>query len=127
MKLRILNNSVRLRLTRSEVASAAAGDPIEAACQFGPGEQHTLKYRVMAHPDADGIEASFEAGVVTVAVPRDRLLRWATSDAIGMRREAREAPSPSPSLLIEKDFACLKPREGEEDSDTFPNPGAAPG
>ncbi|MGH8167708.1 MAG: DUF7009 family protein [Woeseiaceae bacterium] len=26
------------------------------------------------------------------------------------------------SILVEKDFACLAPREGEDDSDKFPNP-----
>jgi hypothetical protein len=25
-------------------------------------------------------------------------------------------------ILVEKDFACLAPREGEDESDMFPNP-----
>jgi hypothetical protein len=26
------------------------------------------------------------------------------------------------TILVEKDFACLTPREGEDESDMFPNP-----
>jgi hypothetical protein len=28
-------------------------------------------------------------------------------------------------ILVEKDFACLAPREGEDESDMFPHPKAA--
>jgi len=31
------------------------------------------------------------------------------------------------ALLIEKDFQCLAPRDGEQDLDTFPNPAAESG
>ena len=31
------------------------------------------------------------------------------------------------SILVEKDFACLAPREGEDESDMFPHPGAEQG
>jgi len=28
------------------------------------------------------------------------------------------------SILVEKDFACLAPREGEDETDMYPNPKA---
>ena len=42
--------------------------------------------------------------------------------AISLRAEVRGAGESPLALLVEKDFECLNPREGEDNSNRFPNP-----
>lgn len=62
MRLRIKGNSLRLRLTRSEVARLSVGEPVEESTEFAP--DHVLRYRIQPgdgpdeHPAADGEECA---------------------------------------------------------------------
>ena len=124
MKLRILQNSIRLRLTRSEVARAGAGEVVEGRCAFTPDVAHTLRYQLVPSPDVQQLEARFAEGLITVLAATKLVERWARSDAeVGMSRGG-DVEGAGVAILVEKDFSCLKPREGGEDLDTFPNPAA---
>jgi hypothetical protein len=49
-------------------------------------------------------------------------MQWATSEQVSI--EANEALDDGDSLkiLVEKDFACLAPREDEDETDMYPHP-----
>ena len=65
----------------------------------------------------EAIGAAFAAGRMTVNIPHAVAARWASTEEVSLR--GREG---GVEILVEKDFACLIPREGEEDPDAFPNP-----
>ncbi|MCC6365279.1 MAG: hypothetical protein IT165_17325 [Bryobacterales bacterium] len=116
MKLRIKGNSLRLRLTRPEVARLSAGQPVEEFTEFAPNQ--ILRYRIRTGEGTDDIHASFESGVAAVTVAGDRIRRWASSDETGIYSLAGAL-----DIAIEKDFRCLTRPEERLDPDVYPHPG----
>ncbi len=117
MKMRILGNSLRLRLSIPEVDVLADQKMVSDKICFG---EHDLVYSVQ-FTDTTRIMASYSGAQIKVLVPEKAGLQWATSEQVGMESGEEEG---SPSILIEKDFACLKPRAGEDESLLYPNPQA---
>ena len=120
MKLRIRGNSIRLRLTQSEVGQLATDGRVENATSFGNTD---LRYAVVTN-NAERVEADFRDNEITISVPAASIAEWAGSEQVGIDG-SQAVPDGELQILIEKDFACLKPRDGEEDADTFTNPLAA--
>lgn len=116
MKLRILDDAVRLRLDRDEVDALGRGEPIGAMTRFP--DDRRFRYEITT---GETMAASFDNGVIRVTVPRDESMRWASDDT---RVSIRGDVGPL-SVLVEKDFECLEPREGESQSNRFPNPKAS--
>jgi hypothetical protein len=113
MKLRIQGNSLRLRLTRSEVARLQESGAVEETAHFGVGR--SLTYRIEKRADG-GISAGLTDGKITVHVPAATVEAWATSDEVGIT--ARDGVM---SIAIEKDFRCLT-RPNEDEPDAYPHP-----
>ncbi|MCZ2148128.1 MAG: hypothetical protein LC126_10145 [Bryobacterales bacterium] len=120
MKLRIKGNSLRLRLTRPEVARLSAGGPVEESTEFAPDQ--ILRYRIQPGEGADDIRASFGAGVAAVTVGVDRVRQWASSDETGIYASAGAL-----DIAIEKDFRCLTRPEERLDPDVYPHPAGEEG
>jgi len=117
MKLRILGNSLRLRLTRSEVERIANGDVLKESTRLAGGN---FCYS-LAGSDGEEVVAMISGGHLRITAPRKALIRWHDSDDVAV-----DAPveSGAAAILIEKDYACLTPRPGNDDADTFPHPQA---
>jgi hypothetical protein len=64
------------------------------------------------------------SNVLTVRVPQLDIAGWADSDKISIAANQDLGDGEELTILVEKDFACLAPREGEDESDMFPNPRA---
>lgn len=113
MKLRIQGNSLRLRLTRKEVAQLRDRSSVESSIVFAPG--HTLFYLLEGSFDVKVVTADFEGQVIHVTVPTQMMTEWAESEQVSI-----EAPSQDGVLLvIEKDFHCLH-QAREQDPDAYP-------
>ncbi|MFV8755492.1 DUF7009 family protein [Nannocystaceae bacterium ST9] len=119
MKLRIRGDSLRLRLTRSEIDRLCEQGRVAQSIHFGPGP--ALEYAI-ALAEQSSIEARFDGATITVVVPRALAIAWASGDEVGLSH-AQALPEGELRLLIEKDFHCLVPR-GEQDDDAFPHPKA---
>lgn len=119
MKLRIKGNSLRLRLTRGEVARLGETGRVDDRIRFGPGAQ--LTYALIA-ADVPAVQAAFADGTVTVAVPEALVQDWVGSERVGFEAVQALDDGDSLRLLVEKDFACLTVRAGEDDSDAYANP-----
>ena len=117
MKLRIKGNSLRLRVTKSEVLQLRVDGRLSETVNFGESGT-SLVFMISVIKDASKITVNFEHGELTVAVPEDLAIKWAYSDQIGIK-----ATYTAPTVLIEKDFACLEPRSDEDENDMFPHPG----
>ena len=115
MKLRIQGNSLRLRLTRNEVATLRDRGRVESLVQFSPGQE--LVYRLQSSPHAPSLTAAFDGQAIRVTVPAHVMTEWAGSDQVSIET----LPPAGLHVLIEKDFQCLHGR-GEQDLDAYSHP-----
>lgn len=116
MKLRIRDNALRLRLTVSEVARVAAGESVEGRMPL-PGTA-PFAYRLVA---GDAPDAALDGNTLRVSFPAAALRDWARGDDVSLTGHCGTDGEPL-ALLVEKDFACLSPRAGGDDDDTFDHP-----
>ena len=124
MKLRIRDNSVRLRLTRAEVDRLRDDGLVSARTGFPGGRE--FEYIVESSPASVKPAAFLSECVITVRLPETAVLAWANSEQVSIREE-QLLDDGKLTILVEKDFACLAPREGEDESDMFPHPDAPSG
>jgi hypothetical protein len=124
MKLRIKGATLRLRLTQGEIGALLEEGLVEERVPFAPGV--SLVYRLRRDAGAGEISASFRNGVVEILVPEGTARGWCTSELVTLAHE-QALPDGALRITLEKDFACLAPREGEDESDNFPHPEAGRG
>lgn len=120
MKLRIMNNSIRLRLTRSEVDTLRDAGLVKAAVNFPGGA--SVDYVVESSPASVKPMARYANNTISLRLPETTVREWADSDRVSISSEQALDAGGVLTLLVEKDFACLAPREGEDESDMFPHP-----
>jgi hypothetical protein len=123
MKLRIKGESMRLRVSRSEVAKLLAGDCLEDTVHFAPEAGAQFTYALQRDPSVSRPTVHYSGNRVTILLPADQADAWGVTDQVGIAEDVSLGDVGSLSLLIEKDFACLD-RGGEENEDSFPNPHA---
>ena len=118
MKIRILNNTIRLRLDRSEVDEISVGRAVSGSTHF-PGGQ-VFGYQLTAAEDTS--EAEFDGSAITLSIARADLLGWAGDEQLVGIYQSLPTKQGTLKLVIEKDFECLEPRGGESQSNRFANP-----
>ena len=111
MKLRIKGDTIRLRLTQSEVAAVANGNIVAETTALPQPFTYVLATA------GETIGAAFANGRMTVNIPERTAVRWAGTEEVSLR-----GCEGGVEILVEKDFTCLTPREGEEAPDAYPNP-----
>jgi hypothetical protein len=122
MKLRIRGDSLRLRLSQAELVRLR--ETGEVCDRIGFGDR-SLDY-ALVRADIEAPRARFEGDRIEVALPNAVAQVWTQTEQVGIEAE-QALPTGTLRLLIEKDFKCLAPRPGEDDSDAFPNPDAETG
>jgi hypothetical protein len=121
MKLRIHGDSLRLRLSRSDVEQLRQTGVCSESLRFGPGSQLTYTLETSSRLTVD---VEYRQDRIRVLLPLDMAQEWADSDQISLSLNRSDCGGPS--LLIEKDFQCLH-RDGKNPAaadDAFPNPAA---
>jgi len=112
MKIRIKGNSLRYRLTKSDIDSFSSTGYIEETICFGTQK---LVY-ALQQSQVDELTADFNDQKIVLCVPAAIAKEWTTTDRVGF--ENNNSPL---YLLIEKDFKCLD-NVAEDQSDNYPNP-----
>ena len=107
MKIRMQSGSVRLRLTRSEVARFAASGRVDETVAFPSARFHYALIQ-SASPE---VAADCSGNSVTVRVPERAAKTWSSTEQVGIEAEAAGL-----KILIEKDFQCA---HGLPDPDAF--------
>jgi hypothetical protein len=125
VKLRIRDNSVRLRLERGEVDALRDDGLLSARTGFPGGRE--FRYAVESSPASVNPGAFLSDLTLTVRLPESMVLGWANSAQVSIAGEQRLDDGTVLNILVEKDFACLTPRDGEDDADMFPHPESASG
>jgi len=124
MKLRINGNSLRLRVTRSEVARFLAGACLEETIHFAAEPAATLTYALQQEQTLSSPSVRYTENRVAVLIPSDQANTWGVTGQVGISENISLGELGSLALLIEKDFACLD-RSEKENEDTFANPNSA--
>jgi hypothetical protein len=117
MKIRIHQNSVRFRLSKSEVGKLEDEGYLEETTHFG---QTQFGYSVQKSSDTE-LNARFENNKITLFVPAALLIGWAGNNTVGFEGNMPLGDGGSLFLLIEKDFKCLD-NAHEDQSDNYENP-----
>ncbi len=120
MKIRILGNSVRFRLTRSEVNTLCTKGYMENKTKF---DTNVFTYAVRLVSESEKLNAQFRDNTITLNLPKSLGSNWHKTDQIGFSETISVRNNESLSLLLEKDFICLDERQ-EDQSDNYPNPKA---
>lgn len=118
MKLRIKGNSIRIRLTRSEVDYFGDSGYLAEKTEFGPVD---FIYELKTNNDIEELVASFDRNKITLLVPTDLAKEWVNSDRVGCDGEMEIGNGKKLFLLLEKDFKCLD-NTLEDQSDNYENP-----
>jgi len=124
-KLRIQGNSLRLRLTRSEVSQVIEAGRVEETIYFSPGEGSRLTYALVSEAGLMKPKIRNAPAAVVIALPETAAKRWAESEEVGIYFSVDHGLRGTLSVTVEKDFACLDLRDADN-TDTFPNPKAIP-
>ena len=120
MKLRVLNSSIRLRLTQSEVDAVNTDGFVKGSVRFVGGK--TFDYVLESSAVVQTSEADISANQLVVRVPRSVVMSWAESDQVSIRSDQLLGDGGELKILVEKDFNCLSPRDEEDESDMFSHP-----
>ncbi len=120
MKIRIKGNSVRFRLTKSEVEALCKDGMIEEKTAFKDG---VFRYAVKIDADADALRAEFKNQTITLWLPEKHGKDWHQNEQVGFEHTMKLGDGQELYLLLEKDFVCLD-NTTEDQSDNYPNPKA---
>ena len=121
MKLRIKGDSLRLRLSQGEMRSLAEQGEVEDRISFPGGA--SLRYRLRSDKNNKIISVSYDANLIDIRVPEALAERWCGTDLVTLSASQPLAAGEL-RIVLEKDWACLAPREGEDESDNFAHPGS---
>lgn len=122
MKIRLKDNSLRLRLMQQEVEQFNREGKVTTTSQLGPSLVQTLSYSLIKDEEGDEVSATFIANHIKIYVPLEIAEKWMQDDQVGFEEQMPLDEGESLHILVEKDFRCLQARPHEEESDSFPNP-----
>ena len=92
---------------------------VEETIQFSP--DRCLVYGLAVADDGPA-RVTYADDQVVVTLPRPAVQRWLDPSEVSIHDQQAIGNGETLKILVEKDFTCLAPREGEDDSDLFPNP-----
>lgn len=101
-------------------------DGVVSARTAFPGGRE-FRYEVESSPANVSPGAFLSENTVSIRLPEATVLAWANSEQVSISGEQQNKNGEVLGILVEKDFACLAPREGEDESDMYPHPEAGQG
>jgi Family of unknown function (DUF7009) len=87
MKLRIRGNSLRLRISRSELESLLRGNRIEETIHFTASPEAKLTYALDSAVQSTPITIQYESQAVTVTLSKDQAVVWGSESEVGVYGE----------------------------------------
>ncbi len=112
MKIRIKDNSIRFRLTQSEVAELGKNGIVSSFTEF---VDRPFIYAI-ERTDDDALTAAFIENKMVMKMPSAMVDELVSTDTVGFDGQAGLV-----KLLVEKDFVCID-NTMEDQSDNYPNP-----
>jgi len=112
MKIRIKDNSIRFRLTQSEVSELGRNGIVSSFTEF---VDRPFIYTIEKSEDAV-LSASFIENRIVMKMPEAMIEELVSTDTVGFDGQAGLV-----KLLVEEDFVCID-NTVEDQSDNYPNP-----
>lgn len=114
MKIRIKGNSIRYRLSKTDIDQLAEQGKVSEKVDF-PGRP--LIYELVTNDNGETMTAAYENHTITVNMPKSM-----SNELQDPARIGQQGDNGNISILVEKDFVCLD-NTTEDQSDFFPHPG----
>ena len=121
MKLRLLGNKIRFRLSQPEVLALKEIKFVQSTLMINPFEINNFKYSVHCDDDINEAKATFQNNELRVEIPSSLVNAWADSEDVGIVEGFTGNSGEEIIILVEKDFKCLTER-GENETELFDNP-----
>lgn len=118
MKIRIKGDSVRIRLSKSEVDFIGKEGYLNDMTRFPNGQ---FKYGLIVRHDITQMQAEFNGTGIFILIPQHWADEWIATQRVGFDSRISLPGGGELYLLIEKDFQCLD-NTNEDQSDMYPNP-----
>ncbi len=118
MKIRLKENSLRIRLLRSEVDKLVTVGYLEERTSF---VNSFLTYALQSIETGEQLTADFADNKITMYVPKTLIKEWPKNSVIGFNAKMPISDTVNLSLLLEKDFVC-NDETTEDQSDNYVNP-----
>ncbi|GLU54759.1 DUF7009 family protein [Dyadobacter frigoris] len=118
MKIRIQGNSIRIRLSKSEVDRLSTDGYVEEKTSFG---KSAFGYCLQKKTGITELAAAYDDDKITMYVPETLLTEWPQNNIVGFDTNMLIGGNETLYLLLEKDFKCLD-NVMEDQSDNFENP-----
>lgn len=112
MKIRIKDNSIRFRLTQSEVSELGKNGMVSSFTEFA---DRPFIYAIEKTEDTV-LSAAFIENKIIMKMPEAMVDELVSTDTVGFDGQTGQV-----KLLVEKDFVCLD-NTMEDQSDNYPNP-----
>jgi hypothetical protein len=108
MKLRIRGNSLRLRVSKTELAKIAETGKVEDTVRFS--SEQSLRYGIEVRPPG-AVTATFADAAIFVTLPKARLDLWLRPNEVSVEGSQPVGRGKVLQILLEKDEA----RHGQAD------------
>ena len=118
MKIRMKGNSIRLRLSKTDLHTLEKNLPVTDAVDFG---ETKLAYSLVPSSQHDDMQATFLNNTITINIPEVFSQAWNQNEIISIEARQKLSEGNSLYILVEKDFQCLD-KTSEDQSDFFTNP-----
>ncbi len=116
MKIRMTQNSIRIRVRKSELQTLQQNQIIGESVTFLDGT--VLKFGLKIDKNSSIVGATMDQQGLFLFIPTKEAHQWIQTNQVGIESTINLADGEKLHLLIEKDFPCLD-RENEDKSDTF--------
>lgn len=114
MKLRISNQSIRLRINQDDLRQLVETGVLSAT--LGNPTLGSFTYTLQAQASSSiGLELNNNS--IKVHVPQSHIDEWNETERVGFEQMASGV-----RVLLEKDFQCLAERPNEDESRNFKHP-----
>lgn len=116
MKIRCEQDSIRLRLRRSEIAQLRQEAWLRTSVHFPDG--HEFAWELSLDENSPNLGAGFSDGCMRISLPADVARHWIDTDQVSIEMSHPLAHGGRLQVLVEKDFPC-KDRPEENAGDFF--------
>jgi hypothetical protein len=113
MKLRIRGNSLRLRVSKTELAKIADTGKAEDSVRFS--SEQSLRYGIEVRPTG-AVTATFAGAAILVTLPKARLDLWLRQSEVSVEGSQPIGGGKVLQILLEKDEARPGQASGADDS-----------
>lgn len=125
MKIRMKENSLRLRVARSEIVRLLKDGLIRETIRFAASPEASFTWTLeTGTPENAATTVRYTPGHVAVVVAPAEMQLWQQEDQVGIYTRMDASGKEPLEVIVEKDFACLDGSDSDN-TDTFANPNLA--